>query len=107
MACYFPTNITQTDDFAQHYPHGVGAVSALEAPSVLTLAEVSDFQYRIRSQAMNALGHQIPCALPHNGLCGAYLPGATSIPPDWAAAPASTSTSSSGSARSLAARNAP
>ncbi|AFR28750.1 extracellular beta-glucosidase BglX [Arthrobacter sp. Rue61a] len=80
VSCYFPTDIAQTDDFADRFPFGIGEVSCLEARSALTLNEVTEFQHRIQSAAMNGSGHGIPAIFHMEGLCGAYLPGATSFP---------------------------
>ncbi|HEY8718206.1 glycoside hydrolase family 3 N-terminal domain-containing protein [Pengzhenrongella sp.] len=80
VSCYYPTDITQTTDFTQRFPDGIGVVSTLEARSALTLDEVSAFQRRIQSEAMERSGHGIPAIFHMEGLCGAYLPGATSFP---------------------------
>jgi beta-glucosidase len=80
VSCYFPTDITQTGDFTERFPHGIGEVSCLEVRSALTLDEVSGFQRRVQSEAMRASGHGIPAIFHMEGLCGAYLPGATSFP---------------------------
>ncbi|HEY8718724.1 glycoside hydrolase family 3 protein [Pengzhenrongella sp.] len=80
VSCYFPTDITQTADFAERFPHGIGEVSCLEARSALTLDEVTAFQRRIQSAAMEGSGHAVPAIFHMEGLCGAYLPGATSFP---------------------------
>jgi beta-glucosidase len=80
VSCYFPVDLTQTADFSKRFPHGVGVVSALEARSALTLDEVTAFQRRVQSEAMSGSGHGIPAIFHMEGLCGAYLPGATSFP---------------------------
>ena len=80
VSCYFPSDITETDDVNDRYPHGVGVVSALETRSAPTLDEVTEFQRRVQSAAMRASGHGIPAIFHMEGLCGAYLPGATSFP---------------------------
>jgi beta-glucosidase len=80
ISCYFPSDITQTADFAERFPYGVGVVSGLEARSALTRAEVAAFQRRVQSEAMDRSGHGIPAIFHMEGLCGAYLPGATSFP---------------------------
>jgi beta-glucosidase len=80
ISCYFPVDITLTADFSKRFPHGVGVVSTLEARSALTLDEVTAFQRRVQSEAMDASGHGIPAIFHMEGLCGAYLPGATSFP---------------------------
>ncbi|MDN4609869.1 glycoside hydrolase family 3 N-terminal domain-containing protein [Arthrobacter burdickii] len=80
VSCYFPTDITDTADFAERFPRGIGEVSALEARSALTLDDVAAFQRRIQLEAMKGSGHGIPAIFHMEGLCGAYLPGATSFP---------------------------
>src|SRR4029453_12067619 len=80
ISCYFPSDITRTADFAERFPYGVGVVSGLEARSALTRAEVAAFQRRVQSEAMNRSGHGIPAIFHMEGLCGAYVPGATSFP---------------------------
>jgi beta-glucosidase len=80
VSCYFPTDITQTADFAERFPFGIGEVSCLETRSALTLDEVSAFQRKVQAEAMEGSGHGIPAIFHMEGLCGAYLPGATSFP---------------------------
>lgn len=80
VSCYFPGDITQTSDFRERFPHGIGEVSCLEARSALTLDEVTAFQHNVQKQAMDGSGHGIPAIFHMEGLCGAYLPGATSFP---------------------------
>ncbi|MFJ6453976.1 glycoside hydrolase family 3 N-terminal domain-containing protein [Paenarthrobacter sp. NPDC091669] len=80
VSCYFPTDITQTTDFAERFPHGIGEVSTLETRSALTLDEVTAFQRRVQTEAMDGSRHGIPAIFHMEGLCGAYLPGATSFP---------------------------
>lgn len=80
VSCYFPTDITQTSGFGEGFPHGIGEVSCLEARSALTLEEVTAFQRSIQTEAMDRSGHGIPAIFHMEGLCGAYLPGATSFP---------------------------
>ena len=80
VSCYFPTDITQTADFSERFPYGIGEVSCLEARSALTRDEVAAFQRKVQSDAMASSGHGIPAIFHMEGLCGAYLPGATSFP---------------------------
>lgn len=80
VSCYFPTDITDTADFSERFPHGIGEVSALEARSAQSLDEVTAFQHRIQAQAMEASRLGIPAIFHMEGMCGAYLPGATSFP---------------------------
>jgi beta-glucosidase len=80
VSCYFPADITDIGDFPHRYPHGVAVVSALEARSARTRDEVMEFQRRVQSEAMAGSGHGIPAIFHMEGLCGAYVPGATSFP---------------------------
>ncbi|WP_307051451.1 glycoside hydrolase family 3 N-terminal domain-containing protein [Arthrobacter oryzae] len=80
VSCYFPSDITNTEDFAERFPFGIGEVSCLEVRSALSLDEVTAFQRRIQNDAMEHSGHGIPAIFHMEGLCGAYLPGATSFP---------------------------
>ncbi|MET0861973.1 MAG: glycoside hydrolase family 3 N-terminal domain-containing protein [Microbacterium sp.] len=80
ISCYFPTDINSTKDFTERFPHGIGEVSCLEARSARTLDEVTSFQRRIQTEAMAGSRRGIPAIFHMEGMCGAYLPGATSFP---------------------------
>jgi beta-glucosidase len=80
VSCYFPTDVADTADFTDRFPHGVGEVASLEARSARSRDEVTAFQHRVQSDAMNRSGHGIPAIFHMEGLCGAYVPGATSFP---------------------------
>jgi len=80
VSCYFPVDITDTADFPERFPHGIGEVSCLETRSARTLDEVTSFQRRIQTQAMARSRLGIPAIFHMEGMCGAYLPGATSFP---------------------------
>ncbi len=80
ISCYFPTDINNTSDFLERFPHGIGEVSCLEARSARTLDEVTAFQRRIQTEAMAGSRLGIPAIFHMEGMCGAYLPGATSFP---------------------------
>lgn len=80
VSCYFPTDITATNDFSARYPHGIGEVSCLEARAADSLADVTDFQQRIQRESMENSRLGIPAIFHMEGLCGAYLPSATSFP---------------------------
>lgn len=79
ISCYFPTDLAETSDFGERFPYGIGEVSVLEARSAKTLDEVTAFQRRLQAEAMDR-SHGIPAIFHMEGLCGAYLPGATSFP---------------------------
>lgn len=80
VSCYFPTDIDDTEKFVEAFPHGIGEVSCLEARSAVTLDDVTAFQRRVQSAAMTASRLGIPAIFHMEGVCGAYLPGATSFP---------------------------
>jgi beta-glucosidase len=80
VSCYFPTDITKTGDFAERFPFGIGEVSCLEARSALSLDDVTAFQRQIQTEAMKHSRLGVPAIFHMEGLCGAYLPGATSFP---------------------------
>lgn len=80
VSCYFPLDINDTVDFTKRFPHGVGEVSCLEVRSARTLDEVTSFQRRIQEETIAASRLGIPAIFHMEGICGAYLPGATSFP---------------------------
>ena len=80
VSCYFAQNIEPGRPNRGAFPHGVGHVSCLEARAAVTLDEVSAFQQTVQRLAMELSGHGIPATFHMEGLCGAYLPGATSFP---------------------------
>jgi beta-glucosidase len=80
ISCYFPADINGTADFTERFPHGIGEVSCLEMRSARTLDEVTDFQRRLQAEAMAGSRLGIPAIFHMEGMCGAYLPGATSFP---------------------------
>ena len=80
VSCYFPADIDDTSSFAEQFPHGVGQVAGLEARSASTLEQVADFQRRVQTAALANSGHGIPAIFHMEGLCGAFLPEATSFP---------------------------
>ncbi|WP_235560201.1 glycoside hydrolase family 3 N-terminal domain-containing protein [Microbacterium sp. Leaf288] len=80
ITCYFPQDIAETDDFVNRHPNGVGVVSTLETRSAETLRDVIEFQNRVQRSAMSRSGHGIPAIFHMEGICGGFLPGATSFP---------------------------
>lgn len=81
VSCYCPADISDVSDFVARYPFGVGEVSCLEVRSAERLEDVVEFQRSVQAAAMTASGHGIPAIFHMEGLCGAYLPGASSFPP--------------------------
>lgn len=80
VSCYCPPDIMDTSDFTQRFPYGIGEVSCLEVRSALTRADVTAFQREVQTEAMTGSRHGIPAIFHMEGLCGAYIPGATSFP---------------------------
>lgn len=79
LNCYFP----REHDFADlpaTYPLGVGQVSCLQMRALDTLDEAASFAREVQEIAMSLSQHRIPAILHMEGLCGAYIPGATSFP---------------------------
>ena len=58
----------------------VGQVSALQMRSVKTADDAVAFQYEMQQKVMDRSEHHIPAIFHMEGLCGAYVPGATSFP---------------------------
>jgi hypothetical protein len=48
ISCYFPTDISETSEFSERFPYGIGEVSSLEARSALMLDEVWHFSGKFR-----------------------------------------------------------
>ena len=58
----------------------VGQVSALQMRSVKAAEDAVAFQYEMQQKVMDRSEHHIPAIFHMEGLCGAYVPGATSFP---------------------------
>ena len=58
----------------------VGQVSALQMRTLKQAEEAIDFQQNMQQLIMDRSEHHIPAVFHMEGLCGAYLPGATSFP---------------------------
>lgn len=67
-------------ELADHYPHGVGSVSCLAMRGLDTLEQAAHAQRQIQRKVMELSEHHIPAIFHMEGLCGAYIPGATSFP---------------------------
>ncbi|MFA9376370.1 MAG: glycoside hydrolase family 3 N-terminal domain-containing protein [Lachnotalea sp.] len=80
LVCYFPRKLSEHEELDNNYPHGVGQVSCLEMRALDTLEEASKFQREIQEKAMALSEHHIPTICHMEGLCGAYVQGATSFP---------------------------
>ncbi|MDO4283860.1 MAG: glycoside hydrolase family 3 N-terminal domain-containing protein [Eubacteriales bacterium] len=59
---------------------GIGEISTLEMRRIESLEEASAFQRRIQEMVMENSPHGIPAIFHMEGLCGAFLQGATSLP---------------------------
>jgi len=80
IVCYFPRKPSEHQELDTIYAHGVGQVSALEMRSLDTLEDAARFQREIQEKVMEMSEHHIPAIFHMEGLCGAYLQGATSFP---------------------------
>ncbi|HAL73782.1 MAG TPA: beta-glucosidase [Clostridiales bacterium] len=79
LNCYFPREFNFTD-LPEAYPQGVGQISCLQMRALNTLDEAAAFAHEVQEKAMGLSPHHIPAILHMEGLCGAYIPGATSFP---------------------------
>lgn len=80
IVCYFPRKLSKHEELEKNYVHGVGQVSALEMRALDTLEDAARFQREIQEKVMALSEHHIPAIFHMEGLCGAYLQGATSFP---------------------------
>lgn len=62
------------------FPYGVGTVSALEMRNLDTLEEGITMQRQVQEKVIASSPHGIPAIFHMEGLCGAYMQGATSFP---------------------------
>lgn len=80
VVCYFPRKLSEYEELEKDYSHGVGQVSSLEMRILDTLEDASRFQREIQGKVMALSQHNIPAIFHMEGLCGAYVQGATSFP---------------------------
>lgn len=80
VSCYIAPTLTQISDIVERFPHGVGHISCLDVRSATTLDEVIEFQHTAQRLVMEQSGLGIPVTFHMEGVCGAFLPGATSFP---------------------------
>ena len=80
LVCFFPTKPGDFKNLEKDYSHGVGQLSCLEMRSLGTLEEAAKFQHEMQEKAMSLSEHRIPAICHMEGLCGAYVQGATSFP---------------------------
>lgn len=67
-------------DCLKGYPQGAGQVSGLEMRNLKTKEEAVAFQTGLQKLIMERSDHHIPAIFHMEGLCGAFIPGATSFP---------------------------
>lgn len=79
LTCYFPQG-TDYSALKNNYPHGVGQVSALEMRTLDTLEECARMQREVQEMVMRQSPHHIPAIFHMEGLCGAFIQGALSLP---------------------------
>jgi len=79
VVCYFPRE-SGNYYMLDQYPHGVGQVSTLEMRSLDTLEDCARFQRDFQERIIAFSEHRIPAIFHMEGLCGAYIQGATSFP---------------------------
>ncbi|AJG98232.1 beta-glucosidase [Clostridium beijerinckii] len=80
VVCYFPRKLSEYEELEKDYSYGVGQVSALEMRALETLEDAARFQREIQEKVMALSEHHIPAIFHMEGLCGAYVQGATSFP---------------------------
>lgn len=80
VVCYFPRKLSEYEELEKDYSYGVGTVSALEMRALDTAEDAAKFQREIQERAMSLSEHHIPAIFHMEGLCGAYVQGATSFP---------------------------
>jgi beta-glucosidase len=80
IVCYFPRKLSEYEELEREHLHGVGTVSALEMRSLDTLEDAARFQREIQEKVMALSEHNIPAIFHMEGLCGAFVQGATSFP---------------------------
>lgn len=79
ITCYFPQEM-EFSALEREYPHGVGAVSTLEMRKLTSLEECARMQRSIQEMVMECSEHHIPAIFHMEGLCGAFIQGALSLP---------------------------
>ncbi|HHV10868.1 MAG TPA: beta-glucosidase [Clostridiales bacterium] len=60
--------------------HGIGSVSTLEVRMMTDLEQISEAQQALQRYIMEGSEHHIPAIFHMEGLCGAFIQGATSFP---------------------------
>lgn len=77
--CLFPWKGTMEQD-RKACPHGIGQVSTLVLREMESLEEAVKWQREYQTMIMEQSEHHIPAVFHMEGLCGAFIQGATSFP---------------------------
>ncbi|AIQ31530.1 beta-glucosidase [Paenibacillus sp. FSL P4-0081] len=80
LVCYMPEKLSEYDVLDKNYAHGVGHVSSLQMRALETLEDAVRLQREVQEKVMALSKHHIPAIFHMEGLCGAYIQGATSFP---------------------------
>ena len=76
VGCLF----AEHDDVEKAIAYGVGQVSTLEMRNITSLEEAAAWQRNLQTQIMEKSPHHIPAVFHMEGLCGAFIQGAVSLP---------------------------
>ncbi len=76
ICCFFGEH----DDVEKDAPYGIGQVSTLEVRNMTSLEEAAEWQRDLQKQLMERSPHHIPAVFHMEGLCGAFIQGAASLP---------------------------
>lgn len=77
--CIFPGAVSR-DKLKKECQFGAGEVSTLEIRNLKTLNEAAEFQRDIQKMVIENSPHHIPAIFHMEGLCGAFIQGALSLP---------------------------
>lgn len=77
---WMPPRDVTVDDINQNCRKGIGQISTLEMRCMETLEEAAAWQRRIQTQIIENSPHHIPAIFHMEGVCGAFLQGASSFP---------------------------
>lgn len=80
VVCYIPDKLGEYQELKDNYPAGVGQVSCLQMRMLDTLEDSARLQREVQEKVMEMSEHHIPAIFHMEGLCGAFIQGATSFP---------------------------
>lgn len=80
LICFLPPQKGAYEALEKDYPQGAGHISCLQMRGLATLEEGAAFQREIQEIVMAKSEHHIPAIFHMEGLCGAFIQGATSFP---------------------------